>query len=66
VRSIVAQCQAASVPVFVKQLGAKPRVEESWSHSSGFRPLTLKDRKGGAMHEWPSDIQIRQFPEASA
>jgi protein gp37 len=60
-RSIVQQCQAARVACFVKQLGAKPRVEgppgdpRTWV-------LDLADRMGGDVAEWPEDLRVRQFP----
>jgi protein gp37 len=74
VRSIVQQCQAAGVPVFVKQLSQHP-----WHDGIGAPPIgareadhvlngrvgwlyTLRDRKGGAMDEWPADLRIRQYP----
>ena len=50
-RQTIAQCKAAGVPVFVKQLGAK--------HGLVWK---LKDRKGGDMAEWPDDLRIREFP----
>ena len=49
-RDIVAQCRAAHVPVFVKQLGRYPC------------DLALHDRKGGDMTEWPEDLRVREFP----
>lgn len=70
IRGIVEQCQAASVPVFVKQLGARPisqylavcgkgaDVDESgerWAYR-------LRDRKGGDPDEWPQDLRVREFP----
>jgi len=54
-RSIVEQCCAAGVPVFVKQLGARPVLDGA--------PLRLRDRKGGDMAEWPEDLRVRQFPK---
>jgi protein gp37 len=48
IRSIVQQCSAARVPVFVKQMGTRPH---------------LKDRKGGDPSEWPADLRVRQFPD---
>lgn len=66
VRSIVAQCKAAGVPVFVKQLGAAPfyRTGEPFNgpqqlHSDGER---LRNRKGGDPAEWPVDLRVREFP----
>jgi len=56
-RSIVAQCRAAAVPCFVKQLGAKPfsgSGDETW--------WFVRDRKGGNPSEWPTDLQIREYP----
>lgn len=66
-RSIVAQCQAAGVPCFVKQLGAKPI--ETDSFHDGTEPccvFDIKDRKGGDPSEWPEDLRVRQFPEVRA
>lgn len=73
VRSIVQQCQAAEVPVFVKQLGAKPegdpRPAERRNPVTGARVLTvmqvveIRDRKGGDTSEWPADLRVREFPE---
>jgi protein gp37 len=72
VRDIVAQCRAAGVPVFVKQLGAKPegdpRPSDRIDAVSGTRTLTvmqqveIRNRKGGDMAEWPDDLRVREFP----
>lgn len=56
VRNIVNQCKAAEVPVFVKQLGARPITGASSI------ALHLKDNKGGNMEEWAEDLRVRQFP----
>jgi len=59
IRSIVRQCEASRVPVFVKQLGANPdfRVHElDWGASPLF------DRHGGDPAEWPEDLRVREFP----
>ncbi len=55
IRDIVSQCQKASVPVFVKQVGA-------WVASGGSMAERPNDRKGGDMSEWPEDIRVREFP----
>lgn len=52
IESIVEQCRAAHVPVFVKQLG---------THLA--RKMGLKDRHGTNIDEWPKHLQIQQFPE---
>jgi protein gp37 len=74
IRSIVQQCQAAGVAVFVKQLGSMPYVDHSpepaasIARKHGVGPLVaeflkLRDRKGRDMDEWPADLRVRQFPE---
>ncbi len=62
-RNTIAQCKAAGVACFVKQLGADPY--EIVSHADyDFEPkdVILKDRKGGDMSEWPHDIRVREMP----
>lgn len=67
VRSIVAQCQAAGVACFVKQLGSHVVDSERggmWpagTKSSGLRAL-LRDKKGGDWSEWPNELRAREFP----
>ena len=73
IRSVVEQCRAAGVPVFVKQLGARP---VTWRYRDidpdGDEreecgqpwPLHLRDRAGGDPSEWPEDLRIRELPEA--
>lgn len=56
IRSIVAQCQAAGVPVFVKQLGSNA------IQSSQGRKIKLRDRKGGDPAEWDEDLRVREWP----
>jgi hypothetical protein len=77
IRSIVEQCQAAAVPVFVKQLGryiitdgVLQASDQQWPQSTGcvsLRPgqmrKVLSDRKGGMPSEWPPDLRVREFPE---
>lgn len=60
-RNTVEQCKAVGVPVFVKQLGAKP-VDGS-RYSMRPIPLALKDRKGGDWDEWPADLRVREMPK---
>jgi protein gp37 len=75
IRSIVAQCRSASVPVFVKQLGSEAYREadraEVTPHAvfgdevlrySEPEELDLNDSKGGDPAEWPEDLRVRQFP----
>lgn len=77
IRSIVQQCKATGVSCFVKQLGADVRHDTEGEIVPLSGPLTgkanikidncplyLKDKKGGDMAEWPSDLRVRQFPNA--
>lgn len=62
-RSIIAQCRAAGVACFVKQLGAKPYDDDG---EMSFFPEgceRLLDRKGGDPSEWPADLRIREMPD---
>lgn len=53
-RQTIAQCRAATVPVFVKQLGACP-MEEG-------RVVPLRHRAGTDPLEWPPDLRLQEFP----
>lgn len=52
--SIVEQCRAASVPCFVKQLGAHV--------IQGGERRIKRDKKGGDMSEWPHALRLREMP----
>lgn len=75
IRDIVRDCKKSLVPVFVKQMGAKP-MDCAGCYSAGVWPwmqdptdaysleqIHLNDRKGGTMGEWPEEFQVREFPE---
>lgn len=51
IEAIIADCQAAGIAVFVKQLG---------THLA--KGMGLKDRHGGNIDEWPEHLRIREFP----
>lgn len=59
-RSLVKQCQAAGVPVFVKQLGSV------WANEhygpEGGQVKVRRNRKGGEPAEWPKDLRVREMP----
>lgn len=73
-REIVAQCKAAKVPVFVKQLGSAPLIEMGvqelplhrtrfWRDGLAQRMVyDLNDRKGGDINEFPEALRVREFP----
>lgn len=49
-RNTIAQCKAAGVACFVKQLGAF------------YGSVVKHDKNGGAWNEWPEDLRVREFP----
>ncbi len=66
-RETIAQCKAAGVPVFCKQLGstayepATPYLNSKTMILAG-RRLYFKDRAGSDPSEWPEELRVRQFP----
>ena len=62
-RSTIAQGRAAGVPVFVKQLGARPVYDLGDGHTYRMRAIRLRDRKGGKPEEWPEDLRVREAPQ---
>ena len=56
IQNVLRGCRAASVPVFVKQLGRRPVV-------AGDSACTwIVDRKGGKPDEWPEELRVREMP----
>lgn len=64
IRDIIRQCKAASVPVFVKQLGAGAKGFSIHELPSGM--MSFVDSKGGDPAEWPEDLRVREFPNREA
>lgn len=62
IRRIVNQCRDASVPVFVKQMGAKLRTDDP---EFGDTILKLQHPKGADMDEWPDDLREREWPKVA-
>jgi protein gp37 len=56
--SLQAQCKAAGVAFFMKQVGSKPEFGDKAIY---YRPT---NRKGGDMSEWPENLRVREFPVA--
>lgn len=54
VRTILADCHAAQVPVFVKQMGA--------AFQERYVPVPLAHRAGADPNEWPADLRVREYP----
>ncbi len=57
--AIIAQCKAAGVACFVKQLGRHPFAGARRGTSFEIR---LLDHKGGDWDEWDPDLRVREFP----
>lgn len=64
-RDTIAQCKAAGVPVFVKQLGAYP-VAQRDVNGKVLTKLFQLNKKGGDITEWPEDLRVREYPQAAA
>lgn len=67
-RDTIAQCRAAGVPVFFKQVGSNPvdtATQGHWPLSTtwqgAFVPM-LQSRKGNDMSEWPEWARVREWP----
>ncbi len=65
--ALVAQCSAANVPIFVKQMGARP-VSIEQCHRAGGKievvehPVSYRHHKGGDIEEWAPALRVRQMP----
>lgn len=73
-RSLVRECRGAGVPVFVKQMGSSPRVDDDpvgWPDrwvtcaSTTTGPIHLDARNGDDPSEWPAEFQVREWPRCS-
>lgn len=61
IRSIGFQCDAAGVPVFVKQIGRNPEWNDAEMEARFYERLS--NPKGGNITEWPEDLRVREFPK---
>lgn len=60
-RMAIAQCHAARVPCFVKQLGSNV-VAENGPHGVDVLAPRYRDRAGADLDEWPADLKVQEFP----
>lgn len=68
IKSIVTQCRAAKTPVFCKQLGAKAvwsQPDDGIAEPPFWGRLSFIDKKAGDPTEWPEELRVREFPNAS-
>ena len=63
IRRIIADCEAASVRCFVKQLGANPYEDFNITGTPQSRRLQFKDSHGGDWSEWEPSLRVREMPE---
>lgn len=56
-RSTILQCREAGVPIFVKQMGARPIVGGQYDLSA-----MQRDPKGADPAEWPAELRVREWP----
>lgn len=63
-RSVVQQCQAAQVPCFVKQLGARSVQAPRPDGATGY-VLALTDGQSADPAVWPADLRVQQWPEGA-
>lgn len=70
-RRVVADCRAAEVPVFVKQMGARPYDSTlAWKMLGAHEPSTEQHalglasvtKKGGDISKWPKELRVRKWP----
>ncbi len=79
VRSLIAQCRAQGVAVFVKQMGRTAHMDrtdavQGVALGGGWKAdfagaaegiVSFADRKGGDPLHWPEDLRIREMPHAA-
>lgn len=67
-RSAIAQCEAAGVACFVKQLGARPVMCAGLAWDNLLEPpapgqeFRCGDRKGADPSEWPEELRVQEYP----
>ncbi|MDQ6892171.1 MAG: phage Gp37/Gp68 family protein [Acidobacteriota bacterium] len=59
-RTVLAECRAAGVPAFMKQVGSRP--EGDFAELATMTGERLASSKGGDPSEWPEDLRVREFP----
>lgn len=62
-RDLIDACTDATARPFIKQLG-RNGFDSARTASGQYESLNLKSKKGGDMSEWPTDLRVREFPNA--
>ena len=69
IRRVVDDCRAASVPVYVKQLGKRPLIERyddgAWAELKATKGVEIGVR-GQHVEGWPEDLRVRELPSSIA
>ena len=60
-RTLIKDCRAANVPVFIKQLGAFWSKRHTRFNDGSF-PVRPTHRAGADPREWPADLRVREYP----
>jgi protein gp37 len=62
-QTAIAQCRAAGVAVFIKQIGSTPISRQGGVGIGKFNVgWPIKDRAGADPAEWPEDLRVQEFP----
>ena len=61
-RDTVQACADSGVPVFVKQIGSKPRDVATVGGNELDLPVTNETRKGDDPAYWPDEIRVQEYP----
>lgn len=61
IRAVIDQCRVPGVPVWIKQLGARPRADPA-AHQNFDHVLSMRHRSGEDWAEWPEDLRVRELP----
>lgn len=56
----IAQCRAAGVPVFMKQMGSRPFWQRDKPYENCDEPR--RDRAGADPSEWPESLRVQEIP----
>ena len=64
-RTLIKDCRAANVPVFIKQMGAFWSKRHTRFNDGSF-PVRPTHRAGADPQEWPADLQVREYPDKQA
>jgi protein gp37 len=63
-RHLIRQCQGANVPVWMKQVGARPCIDMTGGNRyDAHTCFPVRDTAGADPAAWPAHLRVQQFPE---